>query len=85
MKFMKILNLTETLPLVEFKLEPGISDDEAIRLIQLPDESKPDYSWKEGGAEVMGFEDSNQHDPFTAQTINFDVSKLMPFVFFTFC
>jgi hypothetical protein len=62
--------------LVEFKLEQGITDEEAIRLIQLPDDSKPDNSWKEGGAEVMGFEDNNQYDPFTAQTINFDVSEI---------
>jgi hypothetical protein len=59
---------------VEFKLEEGISDEEAIRLIQLPDDSKPDCSWKEGEAEVMGFEDTNQQDPFSAQVINFDVS-----------
>lgn len=55
-------------------MEQGIDDSDAIRLIQLPDESKPNCSWREGGAEVMEFEDTNQHDPFTAQTINFDVS-----------
>jgi hypothetical protein len=62
---------------VEFKLEADITDEEAIRLIQLPDTSKQGYGWKEereGGAEILGFDESAPHDPFTAQVINFDVN-----------
>jgi len=64
---------------VEFKLEAGITDEEAIRLIQLPDNSKAGYGWKieqEGGAEVLGFDETAQQDPFTAQVINFEVNRI---------
>ncbi|XP_065343413.1 intraflagellar transport protein 122 homolog [Cloeon dipterum] len=65
----------ETLPLVEFRLEAGITDEEAARLLQLSDESKQPSGWKEGQegeAEVLTFDESATHDPFTTPALNFD-------------
>lgn len=70
----------EVLPLVEFEIENGIEDDEAVQLVE--DESgvgKTSGGWKEesnNGAEVMNMHDSSDgQDPFTSQFLQFQAGE----------
>lgn len=71
----------EVLPLVEFVLEDGITDEEAVQILDLsiPKQKKEKSNWQEGrmgnaqtlrlGAEP---EDDEPDDPFTARLMTFD-------------
>ncbi|KAK7866290.1 hypothetical protein R5R35_007119 [Gryllus longicercus] len=61
----------EILPLVEFQLEPGISDEEAVHLIEAPAPSQSQAdNWMERGDDnfqALQFDDTSAiDDPFTA-------------------
>lgn len=56
----------EILPLVEFALEEGISDEEAVRLI----EASPKIVESQGDADTLQIMDED--DPFTSRLSNFD-------------
>lgn len=65
----------EVLPLVEFELEEGISDDEAVRLIEAPVESgeKQWTSSSNNGYQTLQIQhDESKPDPFTARLVNFE-------------
>lgn len=69
----------EVLPLVEFELESGISDDEAVRLIEAPVEFALDgKQWTSSSTndyQTLQLEhDEAKPDPFTARLVNFEVS-----------
>ena len=59
----------EILPLVEFQLEEGISDAEALRLIE--SESGGDDHDNEEGENVLTLGDDNGEDPFTTRLFSF--------------
>ena len=70
----------EVLPLVEFEVENGIENEEAVGLIE--DESrvgKAAGGWKEessGGADVMNLHDNTEgQDPFTSQFMRFQAGE----------
>lgn len=66
---MGIYILLEVLPLVEFTVEEGISDEEAVRLIESPAPSKDD-----GNELVQTLQlDDDLYDPFAAKVLNFEV------------
>jgi intraflagellar transport protein 122 len=76
----------EVLPLVEFQLEPGISDEEAVNLIEAPtsvaEESNQDRGWLQTAGDTfqtMQFDDSSagMKDPFTARLMNYEVCYLL--------
>lgn len=77
---MRNLKSTEVLPLIEFQLEEGISDEEAIRLLQSTNEdsinkqSATDHS--DNNFQALFIDDSAQNiaDPFTATLINLEVN-----------
>uniref|UniRef100_H2Z1N3 Intraflagellar transport protein 122 homolog n=1 Tax=Ciona savignyi TaxID=51511 RepID=H2Z1N3_CIOSA len=63
----------EVLPLVEFTLEDGISDEEACRLID--SSSKPPRSdeWKDNDRDAQSLQmDVVEEDPFTARLLTFE-------------
>lgn len=71
----------EVLPLVEFQLEPGISDEEAVNLIEAPtpvaEETNQTRGWLQSAGDTfqtMQFDDSPAgiKDPFTARLMNFE-------------
>ncbi|XP_069671472.1 intraflagellar transport protein 122 homolog [Periplaneta americana] len=69
----------EVLPLVEFQLEPGISDEEAVRLIEAPvpvaEEAENTGSWLQGdNYQTMQFDEppASIADPFTARLMSFE-------------
>ncbi|KDR19634.1 hypothetical protein L798_06155, partial [Zootermopsis nevadensis] len=71
----------EVLPLVEFQLEPGISDEEAVRLIEAPapftEESNHSRGWLQSESDTfqtMHFDESPASiaDPFTARLMSFE-------------
>lgn len=73
--------LKEILPLVEFALEEGITDEEAVKLIESPPtlgkskESKQD-GWVQSEGEnyqMLHFEENSFSDPFTSKIVNFEV------------
>ncbi|PSN54470.1 Intraflagellar transport protein 122 [Blattella germanica] len=73
----------EVLPLVEFQLEPGISDEEAVRLIEAPaptvEESENSGGWHQSTNDTfqtMQFDDPSPSiaDPFTARLMSFENS-----------
>jgi intraflagellar transport protein 122 len=75
----------EVLPLVEFQLEPGISDEEAVNLIEAPtpvtEETNQARGWHQSAGDTfqtMQFDDSPSSikDPFTARLMNFEVCHL---------
>jgi len=75
----------EVLPLVEFQLEPGISDEEAVRLIEapapLPEEPNDGRGWLQSAGDTyqtMQFDESpgSITDLFTARLMNFEVHYL---------
>lgn len=73
---MFILQLTEVLPLIEFQLEDGITDEEAIQLLQSSDESVETANEEKGSNfQTLLIEDSspNNSDLFTATLVNFEV------------
>ncbi|XP_023027775.2 intraflagellar transport protein Oseg1 isoform X1 [Leptinotarsa decemlineata] len=61
----------ELLPLVEFQLEEGISDDEALRLLETPLKEKTEDVWKENISEnqqTLQLDNSEEnHDPFATK------------------
>ncbi|XP_014246043.1 intraflagellar transport protein 122 homolog [Cimex lectularius] len=66
----------EVLPLVEFHLEPGISEMEAIRLLESPPEEL-DSNWTqniEGNVQSMRLDDSPIQDPFSTRMISYDAT-----------
>jgi hypothetical protein len=74
--------LVEVLPLVEFQLEPGISDEEAVHLIEAPatftEESNHNRGWFQSAGDTfqtMQFDESPASiaDPFTARLMSFEV------------
>jgi len=76
----------EVLPLVEFQLEPGISDKEAVRLIEapvpIPEEPNHGRGWLQSAGDTyqtMQFDESpgSITDLFTARLMNFEVHYLM--------
>lgn len=76
----------EVLPLVEFQLEPGILDEEAVRLIEapapLPEEPNHGRGWLQSAGDMyqtMQFDESpgSITDLFTARLMNFEVHYLM--------
>ncbi|KAJ8046678.1 hypothetical protein HOLleu_05441 [Holothuria leucospilota] len=70
----------DVLPLVEFVLEDGLGDEEAVQLIQMePPRKKSADKWKEqssGNMQSMRLddfgEDEMQEDPFTARLMSFE-------------
>lgn len=75
----KFVNL-EILPLVEFELDEGITDMEAIRLIETPQNEKlqSDNGWKQEVSEThealqLDLDADDMEDPFTSRLINFEV------------
>lgn len=69
----------ELLPLVEFRLEEGIGDEEAVRLIETPMVEKKEENWKENISEnhqTLQLETPHEEepDPFTSK-----VNKEAPF------
>lgn len=68
------------MPLVEFQLEEGITDVEAVRLIETPvmkNSDEKSCGWKQEITEThqtlqIDFENEVE-DPFTARLINFEV------------
>lgn len=75
----------ELLPLVEFQLEEGINDEEAIRLIETPPPKvKEDKTWKENVSENQQMlqltDDSEEEkDPFMSKIIK-DSDTFLPIV-----
>jgi hypothetical protein len=76
----------EVLPLVEFQLEPGISDEEAVNLIESPtpvtEETNQARGWLQSDGDTfqtMQFDDSTAGitDPFTARLMNLEVGYLL--------
>lgn len=75
--------ILEILPLVEFQLEEGITDVEAVRLIETPIMNNSDENnggWKQEITDThqtlqIDFENEVE-DPFTARLINFEVTIL---------
>jgi intraflagellar transport protein 122 len=76
----------EVLPLVEFQLEPGISDEEALSLIEAPtpvtEEPSQDGGWLQTVGDTfqtLQFDDSpaGVRDPFTARLMNYEVCYLL--------
>ena len=76
----------EVLPLVEFQLEPGISDEEAVRLIEapapVPEEPSHGRDWLQSTGDTyqtMQFDESpgNVTDLFTARLMNYEVHYLI--------
>ena len=57
----------EILPLVEFQLQDGITDQEALRLIET--DVKPDQAVEEEN--VMRMEENIGEDPFTTKLLTF--------------
>lgn len=66
-----IQSFVEVLPLVEFTVEDGISDEEAVRLIESPVPSKDD-SHNNELVQTLQLDD-DFYDPFTAKVLNFEV------------
>lgn len=73
------------MPLVEFELEEGISDMEAVRLIETPVASKSSTEdgdrWKQEVSDTqevlkLDVEFEEFEDPFTSKLIGVDVSSL---------
>ncbi|XP_049859178.1 intraflagellar transport protein 122 homolog [Schistocerca gregaria] len=68
----------EVLPLVEFQLEDGITDEEAVQLIEAGNPSSTTSDgWKQGGSDhyqTLQFDDSSTSvtDLFTANLMNFE-------------
>jgi intraflagellar transport protein 122 len=81
--------LVEVLPLVEFQLEPGISDEEAIRLIEAPapftEESNHSRGWLQSASDTFQTMQCDESpasiaDPFTARLMSFEVGLSSPTV-----
>lgn len=78
----------EILPLVEFQLEEGISDLEAVRLIETPPNekirnAKQEISESHQTLQLDLIEEVDDNDdPFTAKLIHFDVRNLPQVLFF---
>jgi intraflagellar transport protein 122 len=79
--------LVEVLPLVEFQLEPGISDEEAVHLIEAPIPVTEEPSHAKGWLQNVGdtfqtmqFDESPTSiaDPFTARLMSFEVGFSLP-------
>ncbi|XP_050311771.1 intraflagellar transport protein 122 homolog [Anthonomus grandis grandis] len=62
----------EVLPLIEFYVEEGIGDAEAVRLIETPGASESEEEQVQDHLELKNFEES---DPFVYKTINRDELK----------
>lgn len=84
--------LVEVLPLVEFQLEPGISDEEAVRLIEAPapftEESNHSRGWLQSESDTfqtMHFDESPASiaDPFTARLMSFEVGFVITYYVIT--
>ena len=76
-KFVHSFVSFELLPLVEFQLEEGISDEEAVRLIETPlVEAKENDEWQEEVSENQQTLQLTNHeeekDPFASKIIKFD-------------
>lgn len=70
------LYIAEILPLVEFTLEDGISDTEAIRLIEAPPKTSSPYEgWTQEISDTQQTLklDEESQDPFTNKLIDFEV------------
>ena len=62
----------EILPLVEFQLEEGISDVEAMRLIESDSGTTDTKHWEDGGDDnVLTLGDDASEDPFTTRLYSF--------------
>lgn len=77
--------LVETLPLVEFELEAGITDTEAVRLIETPKSDKPENAdgWVQEVSDSHqtlqlgeGEDDKDVEDVFTEHLLNFEVNTI---------
>lgn len=87
LNLLRLRSFAEILPLVEFQLEDGITDMEAVRLIETPASKKnadKSDNWRQEVTEShqtlqLDFMDGEEEDPFTAKLINFDVSVLFAF------
>lgn len=81
-KFVHSFVSFELLPLVEFVLEDGISDDEAVRLIETPVVEKKEENWKEDIAEnqqTLQLENVTEgEDPFASKVIRTDDATFVP-------
>lgn len=75
-KFVYSFVTFEILPLVEFVLEDGIPDVEAVRLIETPAPTKNDTEKEtiEKNFQTMQFEDKEEEeeDPFTSRIVNYE-------------
>ncbi|KAK6627629.1 hypothetical protein RUM44_010107 [Polyplax serrata] len=71
----------EILPLVEFVLEEGITDEEAVKLIETPPSTgagreKKGDGWvqtKSDTFQMLQFDENQTVDPFTVKLVNFEV------------
>ncbi|KAF2899366.1 hypothetical protein ILUMI_06809 [Ignelater luminosus] len=79
----------EILPLVEFELDESITDMEAIRLIETPQNEKlqSDNGWKQEVSEThealhLDLDADDMEDPFTSRLINFEsgTNKFQPVI-----
>lgn len=83
----------EVLPLVEFQLEPGISDEEAVHLIEAPapftEECDRSRGWLQSAGDTfqtMQFDESPASiaDPFTARLMSLEVGLSSLISLFTY-
>lgn len=72
--------IAEILPLVEFEIEEGITDMEAVRLIETPAEKSPIGEGEKWRQEISENQqtlqldmDTEIEDPFTSRLMNFEV------------
>lgn len=77
----------EVLPLVEFYLEEGLSESEAIRLLESPSDDN-DSSWTQNidsNVQSMRLDESSPRpDPFSARIISYDVMLFFMKIFLIF-
>jgi len=77
-KFLIIVYFAEVLPIVEFELEEGLSDEEAVRLIEAPATSGGGNQWSSSQGEdyqVLQLQEEVAPDPFTLRLTNYEVSS----------
>lgn len=78
--------MVEILPLVEFVIEDGVSDIEAVRLIDTPvDKSTKTEGWKQEVSDthqMLRLDDESEEDPFGGKLLNYEVCLILALIFF---
>ena len=72
---------SEILPLVEFQLEEGVTDSEAMKLLETSVDNDSD-GWSQmvdSNSQTMRLDDNvaNMADPFTARLVSYDVGNTL--------